>query len=117
MTISRSPKTLTRLAALAAILGMTAAPALAMAAGDVEVSARSYGQKVSYTVSLDDTETDEDVANIYKGLEHKAEAACMRQIPRSLGRKINRKRCEKQLMKGFVKDLNHDGVTALHDAR
>ena len=110
----RTPKPMQKTLALCAALAMTAAPMAAFAAGDVEVEARSYGETVTYTVSTDGADTEEGAKAVYAKLKMKAEVACKRDIPRDLGRRVNEKRCQKQLMKGFVKELDHEKITALH---
>jgi len=116
MSRIQNPKTLSRSAfALAAALSFAVIPIAAQAAISVEVSARSYGEKVTFTVVMDELDSEAGIAELYKAMAERAEAACKKDIPRNLGRTVNKKRCQKQLMNGFVKDLDHDRVTSLHN--
>lgn len=118
MSRIKNQKTLSRSAfMLAAGLSLAVVPIAAQAAAtSVEISARSYGEKVTFTVVMDELDTDEAAAELYKALTHKAEVACKMDIPRTLGRSINKTRCERQILNGFVKDLDNERVTGLHKA-
>lgn len=111
------PRTPKKALAMLAALAMTATPMIASAAADVEVSARSYGESVTYMVSMEGADTEEGAKEIYAKLKKKANVACKRDIPRDLGRRVNEKRCQKQLMKGFLEDLDHEQINALHKSR
>ncbi|GLQ22677.1 hypothetical protein GCM10007853_05510 [Algimonas ampicilliniresistens] len=118
MSRINTQKTLSRSAfALAAALSLAVVPIAAQAAATtVEVSARSYGEKVTFTYVMDEMDTDEAAAEMYKAMARKADVACKKDIPRSLGRTVNKKRCTKQILNGFVKDLDNDRISGLHKA-
>lgn len=90
------------------------APSVTMAATSVDVSARSYGEVVEMTVDMDTLAGEEGATQIYKAMKARADAACKRDIPRITGKKVRMKKCMKQLVGGFVRDLDDERVTALH---
>ena len=69
MSRIQNQKTLSRSAfALATALGLAVIPLAAQAAVSVEVSARSYGEKVTFTVVMDELDTDVGAAELYKAM-------------------------------------------------
>lgn len=111
MKISPTPLSMVAIAAL------LVAPSTAFAATSVKLTAKSYGERVSMTVPMDTLAEDNGAAAVYDTMAKRVEAACKRDIPKKIGRAVRMSKCTRQLMDGFVEDLDHAGVTALHDAQ
>lgn len=102
--------------AMALTLAVTAVPMTAAAATTQKITASAHGQRISVKVPTNLLATEDGAARLYRALESKAEKSCKRTIPMRLGESVPVKRCARELLNGFIAELDHDGMTALHAA-
>lgn len=115
MTMTTKP--IARTALLAGALMMTALPAAAQVAAKVEISAKSNGERITVAVPTSLMTSDDGMEKLYTALQRKAEKSCKVTIPMRIGSSVTVGRCTRKLMNGFVADLDHSGMAALHAQR
>lgn len=105
---------LTLLAAIGLLAMPLSAQAADQAADKVKISATSNGERITLSVPMHLLETDEGTRKLYTALERRAEKSCKTTIPMRRGNSVPVGQCTKRLMKGFVADLDDDGLAAVH---
>jgi len=105
-----------RALAVATIFAVTTLPLTAAAATGQKISASAHGERVSVTVPLDVLSTEDGAIRVYRALERKAKKSCKMTIPQRLGRSVPLTSCTRDLMDGFIAELDDAGLTALHTA-
>ena len=94
--------------------------AVVATAAFIPVSANAsttFTEKVTTKVDVRDLETDYGIQRVYKNLTRKAEASCGAHSTVSLAARSAYKNCAAVLLTSFIDDLDHDGLTAYHQAK
>lgn len=101
------------IAATIAILTLSV-PLAASAATSQKITATAYSVRISVNVPMDLLATDAGTTRLYEALQRKAERSCKTVVSQRLGRLVSRHRCSGELMDGFIEELDHAGIKALH---